>query len=600
MTDATTPPTTWDFSQFFSSDTDPSILTYKAEIQTHTTAFATTWQSRTDYLKDPKILRQALDQYEAWTRNYGWGGNLTLYFFLRFQQEQSNPEVKAKYLQTEEFLQQQSNEMRFFELNIAKVSVDVQKVFLQAEELKPYHHLLERLFAESKYLLGEKEEMIMTMKSTTAYGNWVDMLEGLLVREERTVLDEDGTKQKKDFSSLLTMMNSQNKKVRDSAAKAFNDILSKYEDIAEAEINAVITDKKINDQIRKVPRPDTTRHIADDMDTAVVDTLIETVAKRFDIPQRYYKIKAQLLGLPKLAYHERNIEYGSVDSKKYSWEESVALVGKVFEQLDPAFYKIFKRFLDEGRFDVFPRKGKGSGAFCFHHLISQPTYILLNHTGTLRDVLTIAHEVGHGINNELIKEKQHALYFGTPTSTAEVASTFFEDFVTEELMKTADTETKIALSMMKLNEEVSTIFRQIACYRFEQALHQQVREKGYLSKQAIGELFTEHMAAYMGPAVEQSPGAENWWIYWSHIRKYFYVYSYSSGLLISKNLQEQVRSDARNVEMVKTFLATGYARSPKETFAEMGIDVSSEQFWNQSLASIESDLQQLEEIVAKR
>jgi oligoendopeptidase F len=599
MADTTTAPTTWDFSQFFSSDTDPTIQTHKAEIQKHTTAFAQKWQSRKDYLEDPKVLRQALDEYEAWSRDYGWGGNLTLYFFLRFQQEQSNPEVKAKYLQTEEFLQQQSNEVRFFELNIAKVSPDVQKIFLQSKELEPYHHLLERLFAESQYLLEEREEMIMTMKSTTAYSNWVDMLEGLLVREERTVLDEDGTKQTKDFSTLLTMMNSQQKKVRDSAAAAFNDILAKYEDIAEAEINAVITDKKINDQIRKVPRPDITRHISDDMDTAVVDMLIETVAKRFDIPQRFYKLKAKLLGLPKLAYHERNVEYGSVDNKKYSWDESVALVGNVLEQLDPAFYKIFKRFLDEGRFDVFPRKGKCSGAFCFHHLISQPTYILLNHTGTLRDVLTLAHEVGHGINNELIKEKQHALYFGTPTSTAEVASTFFEDFVTEELMKTADSDTKIALAMMKLNEEVSTIFRQIACYRFEQALHQQIREKGYLSKQAIGQLFTEHMAAYMGDAVEQSSGSENWWIYWGHIRKYFYVYSYASGLLISKNLQEQVRADARNIEMVKTFLATGYARSPKDTFAEMGIDVATESFWKQSLVAIENDLQMLEKAVVK-
>jgi oligoendopeptidase F len=224
--------------------------------------------------------------------------------------------------------------------------------------------------------------------------------------------------------------------------------------------------------------------------------------------------------------------------------------------------------------------------------MTQPTYILLNHSGKLHDVLTIAHELGHGINNELIREKQHALDFGTPTSTAEVASTFMEDFVLEEILHEANDELRLAIMMQKLNDDVSSIFRQVACYRFEQELHAQFRKSGYLSKKDIGKLFQKHMAAYMGPAVEQSPGSENWWVYWNHIRYFFYVYSYASGLLISKSLQNSVKQDPAFVIKVKEFLAAGLSDSPKNIFSKLGIDIADKQFWDRGLDEVEKLLKE--------
>jgi len=259
----------------------------------------------------------------------------------------------------------------------------------------------------------------------------------------------------------------------------------------------------------------------------------------------------------------------------------------VCQNLDLSCSGILDRFIENGLFDVYPRKGKVSGAFCAHLLMSQPTYILLNHTGRLNDVLTLAHEMGHGINNEFIKEKQNSLNFGTPLSTAEVASTFMEDFVLREIVKKADDELRLSIMMMRLNDEVSTIFRQVACYRFEQELHQEFSQKGYLSKDEIGRLFQKHMAAYMGDAVEQSPGSENWWIYWSHIRSFFYVYSYASGLLISKSLQHSVRKDPAFIGKVKDFLSAGLSDSPKNIFLRLGVDISDEQFWNKGLDEVE-------------
>jgi oligoendopeptidase F len=227
-----------------------------------------------------------------------------------------------------------------------------------------------------------------------------------------------------------------------------------------------------------------------------------------------------------------------------------------------------------------------------HHLISQPTYILLNHTGKLHDVLTLAHELGHGINNELMREKQNALNFGAPLSTAEVASTFMEDFVFQELLKEADDESRLAIMVNKLNDDVATIFRQVACYRFEQEIHQAYRQKGYLSKEQIGNLFQKHMAAYMGKAVEQSPGSENWWVYWGHIRYFFYVYSYASGLLISKFLQNRVKENPPFIEKVKKLLSAGLSESPKNIFRELGVDITDKGFWSQGLNEVENLLQE--------
>jgi oligoendopeptidase F len=306
-------------------------------------------------------------------------------------------------------------------------------------------------------------------------------------------------------------------------------------------------------------------------------------------------MKARMMAVKRLKYHERNVEYGDI-SREYPYKEALTIVLKVFRNLDAGFAKILEGYIRNGQMDVYPKKGKSGGAFCMHHLIIHPTYILINHTGKLHDVLTLAHELGHGINNELVREKQNALNFGTPLSTAEVASTFMEDFVLQEILKRADDELRLSIMMMKLNDDVSTIFRQVACYRFEQELHREFRQKGYLSKEEIGALFRKHMAAYMGNAVEQSRGSENWWVYWSHIRTFFYVYSYAGGLLISKSLQHSVKEDPSFIRKVKGFLSAGLSDSPKNIFSNLGIDIADKEFWEKGLDEVENLLQETERL----
>jgi len=588
----------WDLSLLRNENDDTNIEEEKKLVEKKSYEFINKWKDRKDYLEDPIVLMEALSEYEDWVANFGTSGNFGYYFYLRSAQDQNNPKLKAKNNQINDFAQKIANDIRFFSMRIAKISEKDQKKFLEYEGLQKYKHYLETSFVDAKYLLSEKEENILSLTSKTGFSNWVDMLDDFLLKEERKVLLENGKKEKKPFAEIMSLISSQNKEVRDFANKVLNEILEKHSDVAEYEINSVLHSKKIGDELRKMSRPDLARHISDDIDSEVVDTLVESVSGRFDISNRYYELKSKLMRVDKLEYHEKNVPVGEVD-KEYTYAKAVDLVLKVFKNLDKKFFDIYHKFIKEGRIDSHPKKGKSDGAFCVYNKISQPIYILLNHTDKLNDVLTMAHEAGHGINDELMREKQNALNFGTPTSTAEVASTFMEDFVLEDILKEADDELKLTILMQKLNDSVSTIFRQIACYKFEQDLHKRFRKKGYLDKKEIGRLFQKHMSAYMGEFVEQSKGSENWWIYWGHIRNFFYNYSYASGLLISKSLQNSVKENPKFIEKVKEFLSAGLSDSPKNIFVKMDIDITDKTFWGKGLNEIDKLLEETEKLAKK-
>jgi oligoendopeptidase F len=323
--------------------------------------------------------------------------------------------------------------------------------------------------------------------------------------------------------------------------------------------------------------------------------MLSSVERRYDIAQRFYNLKARLLGIDRLAYHERNVPVGTLE-QQYTFDESMEIVRAVFNGLDPDFSEILETMRQAGQFDVYPRPGKVGGAFCAHALITQPTYVLLNHTGRLNDVLTLAHEMGHAINNELTRKFQNSLNFDTSLATAEVASTFMEDFVIEHIEKQTSSSDRLSILMMKLNDDVSSIFRQVSAYRFEQALHGEYAARHYVEQKEIGRLFQAHMGAYMGPSVEQSPGSENWWVYWSHFRNHFYVYSYASGLLISKSLQQMVRDEPESIMAVKRFLAAGTSAAPSTIFADIGIDIADASFWERGISAVEQNLEEAEQL----
>ncbi len=577
----------------------------KEKWKQETEKFISKWKNRRDYLEDSKVLKEALDEYERWSEFYGpssdefsasSSADELYYLWLETQADQTNPEFKAGFTKADDFAKDMGNSISFFKISLSGVSKEKQQEFLGSPELKEYRHFLERIFERSKYMLGQKGEEIMSLKASSSYSYWRKMVAEFLSKEERDIIDEEGKTIKATEEMLLSLIKSQNKNVRDNAAAAFNDILNKNVDIAETEMNAILENKKTDDKLRGFAGPDEERHLSDDIRTETVNNLLKTVTGRFDISHRYYKLKAKLLGQDKLEYYERDVEYGNVD-KKYSYEDSVKIISEVFKKLDPKFEEIFKMFVEGGFVDVYPRKGKRIGAFCVYLTKTQPVYIMLNHTDKLYDVTVFAHESGHGINGELSKE-QNALYFNTSTATAEVASTFMEDFVLQELMKNADDELRLSLMMAKLDGDISSIIRQVAGYNFEKEIHEKFREKGFLPKNEIGKIFQKHMSSYMGDYVKMSPGSENWWVYWNHIRLYFYVYSYASGLLVSKALQRKVKENPMFIEKVKNFLSAGTSKSAEDIFKGMGIELN-EDFWNKGLDEVEDLLNETEKLAEK-
>ena len=582
--------TEWDLSKLeidFEKERKESELAVKE--------FSSKWKNRKDYLEKSEILLEALDDYEKLLTKYETL-NESCYYWLKKRKDFGDTEITSKYRYVEKFEKKLNDEIRFFNLEIAKISNENQKKFVNYEGLQKYKHFLERKFERGKYFLSEKEEKIMSLKSTPAHTAWEDLTERLLLSEEREVLMENGSLEKKTYPDLINLMKSKNSEVRKKAKEAFNYILDRHSISIESEINAILRNKEVNDEVRGYYRPDSARHISDDMDTEIIDSLIETVTERFDISKKYYKLKAKLLKMNKLDYSERGIDYGKIKSN-YKYEESLGLIKRVFGKLDSEFSEILSRFSRNGQIDVFPKKGKDGGAFCVGFSKDKPTYISLNHCDTLQNVTTIAHELGHGINNELMK-KQNSLNFGTFTSTAEVASTFMEDFVLDELLKNTKDEEKLSILMQKIEGDINSIQRQISFYNFEKELHENFRKESYLPKEKIGELFKNNLSEYMGEYVDCSE-ADNWWMYIGHFRRPFYVYSYASGVLISKSMQEKVKENPDFVKNVKEFLSAGTSKSPKELFLDMGIDISKKEFWNKGLDNLEQRLVEAENLAKK-
>ena len=582
---------TWDLTPLYKSDNDPQIEKDLKISISKCKQFINKWKDRKDYLEDPKILRIALDEYNELDEKYGIATKPEYYLFLRNSQDKTDKAIITKMKRLEQEGIKILNEIQFFNMRISKISKEKQSLMLRSKELLPYKHYLEDSFNSAKYLLTEKEEKILNLTSSTSYSNWIDMTEEFLSKETVEILTEENKKKEIPFAENKKYLQSKNKKIRNIAAKEEYRVLEKWSDVAEHEINSILEHKRVLDELKGFERPDSSRHLSDDISTKTVDSMLDTVVDNFSLPQKYYKLKANLFGKKKLDYFERYVPYGNTD-KKYTYEEAMKINREVFKNLDKEFLEILEDLHTNNRYDVFSYKGKRAGAFYTSISRILPSYILLNFKDNLDSVTEIAHETGHAINNYLMFKHQLSLNCSVPTSVAEVSSTFFEDFVLQRLTKDIDKETQLSLLMKKLDDDIGSIHRQTACYKFEQELHDTFRKESYLPKEKISKIFKKHMSAYMGNYISQDKGSEFFWVAWSHIRMFFYVYSYSSGLLISKALQNMVKENPKNIDKVKIMLSTGTSKSPEEMFKDIGIDITKKEFWGKGLKEVENTYQE--------
>ncbi len=580
--------TTWNLGLLYKNHEDPQIETDIKAIEKAYAAFDKKYRGKTDYLKNEGKLLAALTDFEALFKKLAI--SKPLQYFQLAQDLDNDAIARAKSTQIMERLTKNEHKIVFFDLTLAKIPAPLQKKFLASKKLAPFRYHLKCIFDRAKHDLSEAEEKIMGLKSIPAYQQWL------------TATDKILNKQVVEFQGKKLPVAEASQKIHDLPLKERRElhektmrVLEGVSDIAESEINAVIMDKKINDELRGYKEPFDATILGYQNDRKSVMALVDVVTKNNSISHRFYALKAKLLKLPNLEYSDRNVGIGE-NVKEIKFEEAVSILREIFGAADKRYLDILNSYLENGQIDVYPKVGKTGGAYCAG-ASKIPTFVLLNYTNTLDQVMTFAHEMGHAIHTEISKG-QPPLYEHYTISTAEVASTFFEAMVFDALFEKMTKEEKVLALHNKINDDIQTIFRQIACFNFETDLHRGVRAKGAMSKEEIGALMNKHMSAYLGPITKMKDIDGNFFVTWSHIRRFFYVYSYAFGQLISKALYAEYKKDNKFIEKVNKFLAAGGSDSPENIFKSIGIDVTKPDFWVKGLKSIEKDIETLEKLTS--
>jgi oligoendopeptidase F len=580
--------TAWDLRIFYNSKRDPRIKRDFNKLTSAYTAFAKKYQQQKQYLRKEKALLKALQDYEKLS-TLGESAPVLLYLFLTRELDTEDSEAHALLTKLSTELTTFSNKILFFELELSKLPLVQQRKFLKSKLLAPHRYQLECLFKEGKYFLSEAEEKILNLKSLPSYELWVDGVEKVLNKQVVSF----GKEQLPLPKAQNMIPNLPTKKRRELHAKTM-ECLKLVSDFAESEINAVVLNKKIGDELRGYKEPYSATIQSYENDEKSVLNLVKVVTDNFSISHRFYRLKAKLHKLSELTYADRSASVGSV-KRKFSFKDSAKLFEEVLATLDPLYVNIFKRFLDKGQIDVYPKKGKSRGAYCLGS-IGNPTFVLLNHTDSFNSFTTLAHEMGHAIHTELAKA-QPPRYQGYTTSVAETASTLFEALAFEHLFENLSKREQIIALHDKLSGDISTVFRQIAFFNFELDLHKSIRAEGSLSKEVIARLLNKHMDGYLGPSVKLTDDDGYFFVAVSHFRRFFYVYSYAYGQLISKVMAQRFVADRSYSKQIKEFLTLGNSKSPIDIFKQIGIDTTRPNFFAKGLQSIEQDIVRLENLI---
>ena len=578
--------TEWNLSLLYTDLKDPRIERDQKQADKAISVFAQKYQKNKKHLKNPTALAQTLVEYE---KLIGLPASRAGYY-ASFRKELDIEDKAAEALtaKLEDRGTKRGNKILFFTLELGKLSKGIQKKFLIAPVLKVYRYWLTQLFENAKYDLSEPEEKIISLLGTVAYDRWIQGTENIL--NKKMVVYDGKTIPLPQAEAMIHILPTKKRHT------LYNNICSVYEsvgDVAESEINAVYTSKKIQDELRGLKTPYEATIRAYQNDPKSILALVDAVTKKASIAHRFYEVKRRLLKEKKLTYADRGAHVGEIKTR-VPFEKAVAIVRETFNSLDPKYADIFDRLLANGQVDVRPKRGKSGGAFCASGTMV-PTYVLLNHIDNFESLKTLAHEMGHAVHAERAKT-QRLFYQGHPISTAETASTFFETATLNRIIDMLPTEERIIALHDKLQDNIATVFRQIACFRFEQALHEGVRRDGYVPKEQIADLMNIHMKAYLGPAVHLEREDGYFFVHWSHIRRFFYVYSYAYGQLISKALHQKLKKDPHFIEKVDGFLTAGESKSPYDIFKSCGLDTNKSEIFLEGLAAIEEDVSELEHL----
>ena len=579
----------WNLKLLYKSPTDPQIEIDLQAIELAFQSFAKKFDlPEKKYLHDEDALLEILLAFEGLV-------NLSidlrpLVYFANLKDVDSRNEKASQMLSIfSDRLTKADNAITFLRVSLSTISAENQSKFLKSEKLKHFRVFLDRVFSEAKHVLTIPEERILNRKAMPAHDMWIMGHEKIL--NAKTVEWKGKTIPLPQAQNIVHTFPSRNERLK--LNERINTVLKEVAPVSEIEINALATNKKIDDEIRGFKTPYNNTVLNYKNDPAVVENLVKVVTDRFDVGHRYYKLKAKLLKLSNLNYCDRNVDIGKI-SAKYTFEQSLNLLTAIFGKLNPKYSSILKEYVKNGQVDAYPKAGKKGGAYCRGSYV-EPSFILLNHTDDFHSFTTFAHEMGHSFHT-VLSRGQGPMYADYSTSLAETASTLFENIALEAIFDSLPKKEQIVILHNKIGQDISTIFRQIACFNFEKDLHDAVRTTGYVTKETLADLHNKNMSAYLGSKVKLEKDDGYFFVTWSHIRRFFYVYSYAYGLLVSKALLRRYKADPSFWKSIEKFLSSGGSDSPENILKSIGIDLYKPDFFMEGIREIEEDIDRLEKL----
>ena len=522
---------------------------------------------------------------------------LGIFAYLNMITQMANKEAMAFYQNINEQLTEIGKQSIFFTLEINALPEKVFKAFLKDEKVASYAPWLNRLRLFKPYELSEEVEALLADKALTSSAAWVRLYDETASKLKYTV---DG-KEYND-AEISKLLQDKNPLVREKAGKELNRVNKENGELFTFIYNMIVKDCAIENTKRGFKTPIASRNLSNMVEDDVVETLAKTVKSKYkDIAERFYKLKAKWLGVKKIQYWDRNAPLPFSDDHHYSWQESVDLVLKAYGDFSPKLQNIAKDFFCHDWIDVPPRQGKRSGAFAMPLPKGLHPYLLLNFVGKQNDVLTLAHELGHGCHMQL-SIKQGDLNDDTPLTLAEVASVFAEMLTFQSLLKELkDDKAKLCLIAAKVNDMINTSLRQIAFHFFETKVHDE-RKNGELSQERISEIWLEVMRESLGNYVIVDDDSKYIWPIVSHFyHSPFYVYAYSFADCLVNSLYQVYREGnvSSFADKYLDMLSQTGVKRYDELLKNFGLDAHSDTFWLKGLALIEEYIDLLEELDKK-
>jgi len=516
------------------------------------------------------------------------------YAMLRFSIDTADPAIGALLARVQEKGTAIETQLLFFELEWAAIDDERADELMAADGLQTARHFLRSTRRYRPHLLTEPEEKILTEKSVSGASAW-----GRLFSEHVSAIEValPGEDEPVTLDGALARLLSSDRDVRRAAAESVTEALQPGLRTRAYIFNTLLHDKAVDDRLRSYPNWLAARNLSNEASDESVQALLTAVRNRYELPRRWYRLKAQLLGIDKLADYDRMAAVTQDEDEPVAWEDAKELVLDSYAAFTPELGDPARAFFDDNRIDAPPRPSKRGGAFAAYTVPSAHPYLMLNYTAKRRDVLVLAHEMGHGLHAELARPRG-ILEQGTPLTLAETASVFGETLVFRRLLDQAATpESRLSLLAESIEGSIATVFRQTAMNRFEELVHTSRRTEGELAVERFNELWVQSQEEMLADSVEITDGYRTWWSYVPHfISTPGYVYAYAYGQLLALSIYKRYVDEGEAfVPAYLELLRAGGSRSPEKLGAIVGIDLADPGFWDSGLDLVEAQLEEAEE-----